>query len=98
MSDADRVDGRDAAEDQGELRFREGGRFRHEADVAHGTVATDGDVEQRCADSSREDSAFERAATRVGDVQNELVNKRLHRQARSREEKLFMGLAVTVYP
>ena len=90
------LDRGDSAEDERELSFRQRRGAGHERDVAHGTIAPDGDVEQRRGDSTGKNSSLHRSAARMGDVEDRLVDRRLGGEAGGRENELLVRVLPAV--
>src|SRR6266542_5684447 len=73
-------------------------RSRHHGDIAHASVPAYRSVEQGCADSAGQDSALECASPPVRNIQDQLIEKLLHRKPRRREDELFVLVEKLVYP
>ena len=93
---SERVKSIDSAENQRDLGLRHMRHPRHEADVAHRTIATDGDVEQGSTDSASENAALDRTPARMRYVEDQLVDQRLGGKPRSREDELLVRILLTV--
>src|SRR6478735_3866725 len=78
--DADRMERGDAAEHQRALRSRHSVRARDVLDVAHRPATANREIEERRSNSRAEDTALERAAAMMRDVEDRLVDDGLHRE------------------
>src|SRR6476469_6155747 len=92
--DPERVQRRDPAVDDRDVRLRQGGGARHHVHVAHGRSPADRDVEQGGSDAPGQHSPFEGRAPVVRDVEDRLVHRGLEVQPHAREEELLVRLEV----